>query len=90
MDYKFQPIVITFYTISLSKISNIILSGNNCFETNNAVKVCINLKGFFLIKIKTAGKISPPGCLVFHVSFNFQLLTVYFQLFNFQLLTFYF
>ncbi len=51
MDYKFQPIVITFYTISVSKISNIILSGNNCFETNNAVKVCINLKGFFLIII---------------------------------------
>ena len=51
MDYKFQPIVITFYTISVSKISNIILSGNNCFETNNAAKVCINLKGFFLIII---------------------------------------
>lgn len=46
MDYKFQPIVMTFYTISLSKISNIILSGSNCFKTNYAVKEYINLKGF--------------------------------------------
>lgn len=32
MDYKFQPIVITFYTISLFKISNKILSGNNALR----------------------------------------------------------